>query len=492
MPAVAKRKPGRFWWHARPAPVRPVGGCQRVLDSSEVALDAARWLGGEGRDPGAVAERRAAALLRTNAGLLRDFGIEADVRRSEGSSVVALRTSTRVGALPLLSPVTGRPDFGLVVEPRFAWSGIGEVLSTTGFKVVPTLLPLPDLPQSDRRIPPWVLSSIVLDRIERLLSRMARRFAVAEADLAAPKGTVDWGEYAGRRLAVGRALEVPCRFPDLRDDESLRSAIHFVLREHRSALQAQRSGGLVVLRLLSLCEQLLSRVGGTQPRRPKNVQFEVWRRQPVSTRVFSEGLQAIEWTVEERGLAGLSELAGLSWRLDMETFFEAWVETLADQVARACGARVRAGRKEQTRAVLEWRPPWMGSQRALVPDVVVERSDCTLVIDAKYKAHVEELDAFGWRGLDAAIREHHRSDLLQVLAYSTLFDSPRVVACLVYPCRPETYASLRERDTLVTRAVVPAGGRQVELALASAPMGGDGEATVDVLVSMVRKPLQAA
>ncbi len=459
------------------------------MDSSEATLDALAWLGGEGRDPAAVAELRASALVRANAGLLRDFGIEADVRRVAGASVVSLRTSTRVGALPLLSPVTGRPDFGLVVEPRFAWSSIGEVLSTTGFKVVPTLMPLPDLPQSDRRIPPWVLSSIVLDRIERLLERMARRFSISSADLPAPKGSVDWAEYAGRRLAFGRAVEVPCRYPDLRDDEALRSAIHFVLREHRSALQAQRSGGLVVLKLLALCEALLARVGGTQPRRPQEAQLESWRRQPVSTRVFSEGLRAIEWTVEERGLAGLSDLAGLSWQLDMEKFFEAWVETLAERIARASGARLRAARRDQTRVALDWRPAWLGSQRSLVPDVVVERSDCSLVIDAKYKAHAEELEHFGWRGLDEVIRDRHRSDLLQVLAYSTLFDTPRVVACLVYPCRPDTYESLRERGRLVTRAVVPAGSRQVELALATAPMGASADATVRAVAQMFLNPL---
>jgi hypothetical protein len=452
-------------------------------------LDAVAWLGGEGRDPSAAADQRAASLVRANAGLLHDFGVTADVRRVDGASVIALQTSTRIGALPLLSPVTGRPDLGLVIEPRFSWSSIGEVLSTTGFKVVPRMMPLPNLPQSDRRIPPWVLSSIVLDRIARLIERMSRRFAVASADLPAPKGTVDWNEYAGRRLAVGRALDVPCRFPDLRDDEVLRSALHFVLREHRNALQSQRAGGVVVLKLLAQCEELLVRVGGTQPRRPGDVQIEAWRRQPISSRVFSEGLQAIEWTVEERGLAGLSDLAGLSWQLDMEDFFEAWIETLAERIARAAGAQLRVGRKGQTRVALDWRPPYLGSQRSLVPDVVVERSDCTLVIDAKYKAHAEEIEHFGWRGLDEIIRDRHRADLLQVLAYSTLFDKQRVVACLVYPCRMDSYESLRERGRLVTRAVVPSGGRHVELVLATAPMGSDAETVVEQLVEVIRHPL---
>jgi 5-methylcytosine-specific restriction endonuclease McrBC regulatory subunit McrC len=219
--------------------------------------------------------------------------------------------------------------------------------------------------------------------------------------------------------------------------------------------------------------------------------MRTWRRQPVSSKVFCEGLQAIEWTAEERGLAGLSELTGLSWQMDMESFFEAWVETIAEQVATASGGRLRVGRKEQTRVALDWRPPQLGAQRSLVPDIVIERADCTMVIDAKYKSHAEELRMAGSRSLDDAIRERHRADLLQVLAYSTLFDTSRVVACLVYPCLPATFASLRDRGQLISRTVVPAGTRRVEFVLASAPMGSNAQETISALSHAFLQPLVA-
>jgi hypothetical protein len=93
-------------------------------------------------------------------------------------------------------------------------------------------------------------------------------FTVTEADLPAPKGALDWGVYATQRLPYARALAVPCRFPDLRDDEDLRAAVHHVLREHRNALLAQRSASVVVLQLLALCEALLAKVAGTPPADP--------------------------------------------------------------------------------------------------------------------------------------------------------------------------------------------------------------------------------
>jgi hypothetical protein len=484
-----RAQPSRFGWYERQAARRTAGGCRTVADSCETAIPALAWLGGEGRDAHGSAERRAEQLIDGNRGLLRDFGVEADVRRRDGIPSVLVRTTTRVGAIPLVSPVSGRPDLGLVVEPRFLWSSLGDVLAATGFRVVPTLLPLPELPHSERRIPPWVLSSVVLRRLAEMLERLARRFVQSAADLSSPRGAIDWETYATQRLPAARATDVPCRFVDLRDDEELRSAISFVLRRQRDSLLGQRGAGVVVAQLLALCDTLLAKVAGAPPRAPREAQLSGWRQRPMSSRVFRDGLAAIEWTVEERGLAGLSELSGLSWRLDMAVFFEAWVETLAAQVARTTGSTLRAGRREETRVNLAWKPPHAGSQRSLLPDVVLERSDVTVVFDAKYKRHAEELELHGWGQLDDVLRERHRADLLQVLAYSTLFETPRVVACLVYPCRPETFASLVERDRVVTRARVVSGSRHVELALAAVPMGTGAEAAEAHLTRLVLQSL---
>jgi len=54
-----------------------------------------------------------------------------------------------------------------------------------------------------------------------------------------------------------------------------------------------------------------------------------WLRRPLGSDALMEGLQAIDWSVEERGLAGLSDMEGLPWTMPMDQFFEAWVETFA-------------------------------------------------------------------------------------------------------------------------------------------------------------------
>jgi hypothetical protein len=360
------------------------------------------------------------------------------------------------------------------------------MLAGTGFRVLPELLPLPDLVQSERRVPPWVLSSVILGRLKSLLDSLQRRFTMTEADLRAPKGQVDWELYASQRLPLGHALEVPCRFPDLRDDEEIRSAIHWVVRRHRDALLGQAAVGLVVRRLLEICDLLLARLSGTSPRLPGPAARGNWSRAKAPHKVFREGIQAIEWTVDERGLAGLAELSGLAWRMDMEVFFEAWVEAVAEQAARRTGCILTAGRRGETKVPLDWNPPSAGSQRSLVPDLVLRRQDVVVVVDAKYKRHAEEIERLGWAGADVALKEAHRADVLQALAYSTLYDAPRLVACLAYPASPSAMAALKERGRVVTRARVRAGARQVELALLAVPLTGEREDGAEGMEQLLR------
>lgn len=441
---------------------------QRI--SAEFLLDGRNAWGAE-----QTIGRLAKQFLNQNQGILRSFGIDAFVGYDGSDITVNLKTTTRVGALPLLSPTTGKPDYGLVIRPRYGWQGIGRMLSHTGWRVLPELLRLPQLPRSDRKVPAWVISGVVLRRIKSLLEQMTRRFEMTERDRTAPRGQIRWAEYATRRVSRAKFLDVPCRFPELGDDSRLLSAVHYTLRKHRASLSTQRGSGPMVAELLELCQLLIRKVNQVAPQPPTGTQLDRWARRPLQPEAFSSGLQAIEWTVDDRGLAGLGDREGLAWMLSMEEFFEAWLELLAEQYARKFGGRVRRGRKRETVVPISWEPPWVGSQRALIPDVLIERTDRTVILDAKYKSHWEDLNLRGWHSVRDYVREHHRNDILQVLAYANIPDTKHVTTCLVYPCLPETYTSLAARDRHAHRATLAVGSRQIEVVLSAIPMNGDAD-----------------
>jgi hypothetical protein len=415
--------------------------------------------------------------------------LKVSIRRDyDGSDVrLLIESNSAVGAVPLLSPFTAKPDYGLVVQPRFPWPGIGPMLAEMGWLVSPTPLRLPLLKRSERRVPPWVLSFMVLARLKALLERLERRFELTEQDRLAPKGMVSWQQYATRNLPRGQFLRVPCTFPDLRDDRQLKGAIRFTIERQLQSLETQREHGAFVHKLIALAESLLLNVRAVPACRPSPREIDAWLRRPLRSDALFEGLQAIDWTVEERGLAGLSDLEGIPWTMPMELFFEAWVETVLRAVAIRIGGRLKAGRKRETVSALAWEPPYLGSQKSLIPDLILELEGCTVIVDAKYKRHWEELQYGRWAAKEGELREEHRRDILQVLSYANLAESATAVCCLVYPCATATWESLRDRRRLFHKAELSVRSRRILIWLTAVPMCDAVERVAVPLADEIRR-----
>jgi McrBC 5-methylcytosine restriction system component len=445
--------------------------CFEASDSTITRLSADFLLRGQrSRDPSSQISRLADQFLALNQAAFRQLDLVVEAHYRNSTVELDVHAGTCIGAIPLVSPTSGRHDYGLVVRPRFDWSGIGPILGATGWRVIPSSLSLPLLPRSERRVPPWVLSTIVLFRLKALLAQLERRFEITSEERSSPRGTIDWGRYISRQISRARFLDVPCRFPELQKDRDLRAAIRFALEKQLRSLESQRIAGSFVRELIEMCGDLIGQVIDVGPREPLSTTFQVWQRNTLRTEVFRRGVQAIEWTAEERGLAGLSDLQGLPWAMSMEQFFEAWIETLMSHVVRRIGGELRSGRERETVVPLNWNPPYLGSQKSLVPDLIVVRDDTTIIIDAKYKEHWEDMQHRRWADLEEELRERHRADLLQVLAYSTVARTSKVLVCLAYPCTEERWLSLRSRNLLVHRASLPLTDRRVELILVAFPL----------------------
>jgi hypothetical protein len=450
--------------------------CLELPDHTRVTRSAIEFFGTRNSaDPQAQAARLADQFIKQNSSIFQL--LQVDLHRDyDGTDVLLnIESHSAVGAVPLISPLTARHDLGLVVQPRFPWAGIGPMLAEMGWLISPSPVKLPLLKRSERRVPLWVLSFMVLTRFKALLDRLDRRFEVITETRSAPKGRIEWTQYATRQMPRGDFLSVPCTFPDLRDDRHLKGAIRFAVEKQLRSLETQCEQGAFVHHLIAFAESLLWRLRGVSAHRPAMGEVQTWLRRPLRSDIFLEGLQAIDWTVEERGLAGLSDLDGIPWTMPMEQFFEAWVETIVRSVAKISGGFLRAGRRRETVSPLSWEPPYLGSQRSLVPDLILELGNAAIIIDAKYKRHWEELQDGGWGRQDDELREQHRADLLQVLAYANLVSARDVVCCLVYPCSMKTWESLARRRRLFHQSELPNRGRRIRVWLTAVPMSAAAE-----------------
>ena len=439
-----------------------------------------------------TAARLTDRLIKRNASILAAAHIGCVPEFKSDDVFLRFQASNTIGAIPLISPTTGKVDYGVIVKPRFPWDGIGAMLGQMGWRVAPMPLKLDTFKGSERSIPPWVLSSMILLRISNLLKSMSRRFEVVNQSLTAPRGQVRWNEYASRAMPTGQFLSVPCTFPDLRQDRHLLGTIRYCLERVIDGLQSQIEHGAFVHRLVDMAQQLLFSVRDVPVFIPAPTQMEAWLRKPLKTDFYVDGLQALLWTIEKRGLAGASKLEGIPWVMEMEAFFEAWIETLFHSIARTTGGLMKAARLRQTTRPIAWDPPYLGSQKSLIPDLWLQWGSTTLVVDAKYKRHFEELQTRSWGSIEAEWKEQHRNDLLQVLAYANLAESRTIVSCLVYPCTPATWTYLKESGRLFHKAEITVGQRALHLWMTAAPMKAAIDEVVAPIIGELMPVLSAA
>lgn len=415
----------------------------------------------------------AESFLRMNREAFDALALTPRVSPSESGVRVSLEPAGRAGAIPLRSAVTGHAVAGLLVEPRFGWSGVGRVLSQTGWHAGPDFLEGPLVPGSGREVPPWVLAGPVLARLGDLLATLRRGYRLAEDTLRMPRGQIVWNRYVASSLPRGRWTDLPCRYPDLGVDPRLRRILRWALERVRGDLMRVGAHDAMARMLIATSDALLLRVHDVVPLIPTVEEVRrMSRRDRILDAALARGVEALGWVVEERGLGGGREMDGLAWALPLERLWEHYVEALVRREAALVGGQVRVGRRGETVFPVEWSDPSNRSLGHLVPDIVVFRAHEVHVIDAKYKAHLAELDEHGWRHFTDDAREAHRADIHQVLAYAGLFAAESVRATLVYPLRARTYEALRDRGRDLASADLVHGARRIRLELRGVPFGG--------------------
>lgn len=413
----------------------------------------------------------AEAFLRFNQPAFHALDIKAEAHAGIGGFSIRLTPGGKTGAVPLRSAQTGRVVGGLLVSPRFGWSGVGRVLAETGWPALPEFLPLPMVPGSGREVPPWVLAGPVLARLEAMLHRLQRGYQQRETVLGSPRGRILWNRYIAESLVRGQWHCVPCRFPDLGHDPLLRSYARWVLERVHADLVRVGRGDPVAAGLATVAHNLLDTLTDVQPQRPRRHELDHWGRRRLADEALRLGIEAMAWVEEERGLGGGRERDGLAWALSLETLWEAYVEAVVRREAKLIGGEVKVGRLGETVVPIAWQDPVRRSLGHLAPDIVVRRGRTIHVIDAKYKAHFADLDEVGWRRFTDEEKAVHRADFHQILAYAGSFDAEDITATLVYPLPQRTWSNVAATCCDTISAEIVQGGRRIQLNLVGLPFG---------------------
>jgi 5-methylcytosine-specific restriction endonuclease McrBC regulatory subunit McrC len=317
-----------------------------------------------------------------------------------------------------------------------------------------------------------VLAGPVLHRLADMLAHLRPGYRERCETRTHPRGQIVWNQYIQSQLTRGAWHQLPCRFSELEQDDRLRQAIRWTLERVRGDLVTTGSADLLALTLVSKIKNLLALVNDVAARQPRRGELDLQLGGPMASDVLREGLRAMGWIVDERGLGGGRSSDGLAWALPLDQLWERYVEHLVRDEATRTRGQLRIGSAGETTVPIPWANSGMRALGHLIPDFVIYRPDEIEVVDAKYKSHFADLDGLHWSAQDEVVRESMRADIHQVLAYAATADADRPVrATLYYPVPIKHFAYLEETGQTASVAQVAAGMRTVTLCLKAAPFG---------------------
>lgn len=344
------------------------------------------------------------------------LGICANIETVDGKPSIKLSTSNYIGAIPILSPMNGKAVGDLVVSGRFG-ENASELITMLDSSIKPEYSNEFRLVQDSQMTPPIFIECCkYIDTYIEAERFKWQKFSNVTRIEQWPEGSTLWCDYALR------TAQNPLEFSVFKNKRNILST------EHQEWAQLNYVLQIAISELAS--PRVPVRTRATYSSRIAHLKIKLREKIILSTN--SIRIRMSDPLIIKR----LKELANiilnnksnekLAWRMNYAEFFERYVQFLIAEVAKKKGAREI--NNPHYGISIKNRPPWF--LHYLEPDMVLQKSDEQVVIDAKYKSHI-----FNWNDDNEELKSSFRHDLHQILAYCSL-NSMTIKQCmLVYPFR---------------------------------------------------------
>lgn len=361
-------------------------------------------------------DRQAAAdylqnFLNYNNEALSFLSIEYEMSTTEIALV--LKASQLVGCAPLISPVTGKQCGNIIVKSEYQNDIDGIIPLIKGDIDLKYYEALP-LNKSALVHPPIYLECIrFIEEIRSFDKNQWKKFTNICVDQKAPASSTDWTKYALRSYDPEMRLKYPNRVNRLVSDHSEWVELMYVLSIAIAEIQSNNAPSTVrqnYLHTISLLKQSIP----YQRLKPVR-ELKIHKSDPLNVQALKH--------IGNNILKNESKVA-CAWSFNITKLFERYVQYVLEIALSKLGGHVLCNNKYP---IIGNRPKW--SLNYLEPDVILKYRNIEVIVDAKYKSHMMNLGSN-----TPVLRETFRSDLHQVLAYSSLSDSKYKTIMLCYPC----------------------------------------------------------
>lgn len=343
---------------------------------------------------------------------------------------LSLEPSNKIGLIPLRNPYGGHVYGSIVVKPKIGWIKISEILDSIEWKLKPIFLDKEEAIMSEGVLPRWLKAIDTLKAIEKALKMNFRGIKYIEEVKTQPTGKINWYRYSIENIPAGKWNRFNSKYISHSLDIDIHRQFKGVIEQIKKDLLKPFVPNIIrqkAFPTLKLIDSILEKVESELPNINKIKKLKI----PSFYRFYYDEakFKIMEYLSQSKFSIYSAEFSGLPWSIEMDRLFEYWIEYWSNKFSKLKGANfysdIRGSSKIKFLSLNEWK-----GLKILKPDIVIEKGDLTLIIDAKYKKHLMYLHL---NRIKEYMIDDHRKDIHQILAYISSSQKKTKRAILIYP-----------------------------------------------------------
>lgn len=366
-----------------------------------------------------------------NSKLFQFIGVEPYIIGSDQSIALEFRSSNFIGAIPLRSPDRGAQIGDFIVAPRFTghnrFEDYIEILDLLRAEISPEITDSIPLCSGANLRPPLYIEAVkFISSLEQLVTKHWQKFDSITVESNQPMGQINWKQYIETEYKVEKRLQYPVL-------KSVLNELHHEYAEIKYVFQ--------ICKAELLSSNTPSRIKNTLRKKISFLDEHLYHHKIKKTKrltIRSSDTPIVKSCKQQANkILNFNLTDSTAWRIDFSDVFEKYVQYIFKQVSVEIGGRLISNPK--LRSTISKHYSW--ELKHLEPDAIFQRGDTQIFIDAKYKSNL--YNKFEESNL---LREEHRHDLHQIMAYTSFNKTASKHGFLCYPSNNVEVKSIQYRN----------------------------------------------
>lgn len=357
-------------------------------------------------------------FIEYNSEQFKFLGVHPFLIGSDQSIAISFRTSGFIGSIPLRASDTGKQIGDFVVMPRFTgkdrFEDYIEILNLLGTEISPEVLDSLPLVSGKNFRPPLYLEVVkFIASLEKLVMKPWRKFDNMEKVSTQPTGQINWTRYIENEYKVENRLKFPTSKNILSEFHPEYSSIRHVFDICKKEILSSNTPQRIKITLKNQLTFLEEKLYYHKPIQTNKI--------PIR---FSDSPTIKACKEQANKILNFNLVDSTAWRVDFSDVFEKFVQHIFREVAKETGGRLYSNFKFQSRTSKHY--SW--ELKHIEPDAIYQKENFLVFIDAKYKSNL-----YNKFDQSEILKEDHRHDLHQIMAYSSFSKTDSKFGFLCYP-----------------------------------------------------------